>query len=86
MATTYEYKLVFVWILMNLYNFFWKSIVLCGTFYCLCFLVITLVRRSFWGARIHLVPHPYLLGKGSQGKGGQAISIQIPYRMAPFAH
>ena len=36
-------------LLINLYDFFRKSFVLCGTLYCLCFPVITLVRRSLLG-------------------------------------
>ena len=74
-------------LLINLCDFFWKSIVLCGILYCLCFLGITSVRRLFWGEIIDLVSHLHApLGKGGQGKGGQAIPIQRPYSMAPFAH
>ena len=72
-------------LLINLCDFFWKSIVLCGTLYCLCFLVIASVKRLLRGEIIDLVSHLYPLGKGGQGKGGQAISIQSPYSMAPFA-
>ena len=72
-------------ILISLSDFFQKSIVLCGTLYCLCFLVITSVRRLLWGEIIDLVSHLYPLDKAGQGKGGHAISIQRPYSMAPIA-
>ena len=51
-------------LLINLCDFFWKSIVLCGTLYYLCFLVITSVKRLLWGEIIDLVSHLYPLGKG----------------------
>ena len=69
---------------VNLCDFSLKFIVVCGTLYCLCFLVITLVERSLWGEIRDLVSHLHPLGKGSKGKGGQAIPIQIPYSMALF--
>ena len=70
---------------INLCDFFWKSIVLCGTLYCLCFLVISSVKILLLGEIIDFVSHLYPLDKGCQDKVSQAISIRRPYSMAPFA-
>ena len=72
-----------LWI--NLCDFFWKPIVLCGTLYCF----ITSVRRLpwlLWGEIVDLVSNLHPLDKGGQSKGGQTIPMQGPYSMAPFAH
>ena len=63
-------------LLMNLCDFFWKSIVLCGTLYCLCFLVITSVRGLLWAKIIDLVSHLHPLGKGGQGKGARLFQYK----------
>ena len=60
---------LYIWmnLLMNLCDYCGKSFVLCGTLYCLCFLVITLVKRSLWG-EINFPPLP--LGQREPGQRG----------------
>ena len=63
-------------LLINLGDFSHKFIVLCGTLYCLCFLVITSVRRLLWGEIIDLVSHLYPLKKGARAKGAMPFQYK----------
>ena len=48
-------------LLNNLCDFFSKSIFLCRTLLCLCFLVITSVRRSLWRSQTNPSERKYLV-------------------------
>ena len=62
-----------MWFLLKILCFVW-------------YIILPLFCSHYFSQEIiDLVSHLYPLGKEGQGKGGQAISIQRPYSMAPVA-